>query len=132
MHQTLGIARILAGLPLLLIGAMHIFGQAPLGPILEGAKMPMPELTAQVAPILEVLAGLLLVLGFRGRVGALLGIGSMIAALATHLRFEATATFAWPDEPPIALPIATLVLCVLVLVKGPGAWALGRRRAGGH
>ena len=131
MHQFLGIARILAGLPLLVIGAMHLFGQAPLGPILEGANMPMPELTAQLAPVIEVLAGLMLVLGFRGRVGAILGIGSMAAAIATHLRFEATETFAWPDEPPIVLPIVVLLLCALVVVKGPGAWALGRRSGGG-
>ncbi len=130
MNQLLGIARIMAGLPLLAIGGMHLFGTAPLGPILEGANMPMADVTAKVAPVLEVLAGLMLLLGYRGRLGAILGIGSMAAALATHVRFEATEAFAWPDEPPIALPILTLVLCLVVLAKGPGSWALGRRGAG--
>jgi len=130
MQKPLGIARILASLPLLAIGAMHFTGSAPLLPILEGANVPQAELIDKLAPIAEIVAGLLLLMGYRARIGALLGIGSMAGAIATHLKFVPTEAFAWPDEPPIALPIAVLVLCLLVLAKGPGAWAVGRRGGG--
>ncbi|HRV82440.1 MAG: DoxX family membrane protein [Planctomycetes bacterium] len=127
MLRILAIARTLASLPLLGIGAMHLFGTAPLAPILEGARIPMAEANAQVAPVIEVLAGLLLLVGWRARLGALLGLFSMIGALTAHLRFD-HSQFEWPDEPPIALPITVLVLCLLVILRGGGAWSLDARR----
>lgn len=128
MNKVLLIARIVAGLPLLAIGVMHITGSAPMGPILEGANMPNAEITAQVAPIVEILAGLLLISGLLARPAALLAIASMGGALATHLRFDHTQ-FEWADEPPMVLPIIVLGLSLLILAKGPGCPRLGGKKA---
>ena len=123
MSKFLTLIRLVAAIPLLLIGIQHVTGAAPMLPILTGAGLPEPELTAQLAPFLEVAGGALLLLGLFARFGALLAVGSMVGALAAHLRFDHTQ-FEWPDEPPIALPIAILVCALIVLAMGPGAFAL--------
>jgi uncharacterized membrane protein YphA (DoxX/SURF4 family) len=117
------IPRLLAGLPLIGINAMHITGAAPLRPILEGANIPMPGVNAVVAPIAGLIAGLLLVSGAFARVGALVGLGSMSVAIYTHLVSD------WADEPPIALPIVVLLASAWVLWKGAGAWSIDAHRS---
>jgi putative oxidoreductase len=116
--------RLIAGLPLLGIGVMHITGSAPLKPILEGAGIPMAHLNSLVAPIVEIVAGLLILSGALTRVGAAMAMGTMAVALYTHMAFEATETFAWEDEPPIVLPIVVLLSAIYLLWRGGGAWSL--------
>ncbi len=112
------VARLIAGLPLAGLGFMHLIGAAPMKPILEAAKIPLPDLNAVVAPIFEVLAGLLLLTGAFSRVGGLIGAGTMAVAMYAHLTAD------WPDEPPIVLPIAVLAGCLYVLWRGGGAWSM--------
>ena len=121
MRKILALCRLLAAVPLLAIAVQHLTGTAPMLHILKGAKLPLPELTARVAPIVEVVAGASLLTGFFARLGALLAIGSMVGAVVAHTRFD------WADEPPIVLPAAILVLSLLVLAKGAGAFAFGRK-----
>jgi putative oxidoreductase len=118
MPKLLFAARLLCAAPLLLIGIQHLTGAAPLQPILDGAAIPLPKLVALLAPLAEVLAGVLLVLGLVPRVAGLLAAGTMVGAILTHLRYD------WADEPPLALPIAVLALALLVAARGAGAWAL--------
>jgi len=118
MPKLLFLARVLCAAPLLFIGLQHLTGMAPMQPILEGAGMPMPELGATIAPVIEIVAGALLLLGLFPKIAGLLAVGSMIGALYAHLNFD------WPDEPPIVLPIVVLGLAILVIARGSGAWAL--------
>lgn len=118
MPKLLFLARILAGAPLLLIGIQHLTGMAPMQPILEGAGLPLPEVGAIVAPIVEVVAGALLLVGRFPALAGLMAIGSMLGALVAHISHD------WVEEPPLALPIAVLALASLVAVRGAGAWAL--------
>ncbi len=112
------IARLSAGLPLLGLNIMHLIGAAPLRPILEAAKIPMPGVNAILAPVLGGLAGLMLLSGAFARVGAAIGCGSMAVALYAHVTAD------WPDEPPIVLPIAVLAASLYVLWRGGGAWSV--------
>lgn len=123
------IARLVAGLPLLLIGVQHLTGAAPLEPILRGTPIPFPELNALAASIMEPVAALLLLSGGFARIGGLLGLGAMAGAFVSHLTFEAYeridgSVFAWPDEPSIALPIGVTVACLYVLFAGGGKFSL--------
>ena len=127
MEKVKFIARVLAAVPLLLIGIQHLTGMAPMQPILEGAGLPFPEITATVAPIFEILGALLLLLGFQARLGGLITMGSMVGAIAAHVLFD-HAKFEWADEPPMALPIIIFVLAAFILVAGPGAWALQSKK----
>ncbi len=112
------VARLIAGLPLVGIGAMHLAGAAPMRPILEAAGIPMPGLNAALAPLMEILAGALLLSGTAVRVGAVIAAISMAVALYAH------AVADWQDEPPVVLPLAVLLAALYVLVRGAGAWSV--------
>jgi uncharacterized membrane protein YphA (DoxX/SURF4 family) len=117
------VARLIAGLPLVGIAAMHLIGAAPLRPILEAAKIPLPDLNTVVAPVVEVVAGLLILSGAFARVGAVLGSVTMALAMYAHVVAD------WTDEPPIMLPIAVLLAALYVLWRGGGAWSVDAKSA---
>jgi len=123
VSKTLFALRVLAALPLIAIGIQHLTGMAPMQPILEGAGLPLPELSAVVAPVMEVVAGALLLVGFQARLGALLAAGAMTGALFAHVRFD------WAGEPPMVLPAAILVMAMVVFSGGAGAASLDGRRS---
>jgi len=125
-------ARLIAGLPLLGIGVMHITGAAPIKPILEGAGIPMAGLNAVVAPIVEIVAGLLILSGALTRVVAALAVGTMAMALYAHIKFVPTEVFAWEDEPPVVLPIVVLLSAIYLLWRGGGAWSVDGRGGSGE
>ncbi len=115
------VPRVLAGLPLVGLNLMHLTGAAPLRPILEGAGIPLPGLNAVVAPVFGLLAGLMLLSGGLARVGGVIAIGTMSAAVYTHLVHD------WTDEPPVALPIVVMLAAAVVVWKGAGAWSVDRK-----
>ena len=118
MSKLLTLIRLVAAVPLLGIGIQHLTGAAPILPIIEGAGMPFPELSAQAAPIAEVVAGALLLVGFFPRFGGLIACGSMAGAIYAHLNHD------WEDEPSIVLPIVVLACSLLVIAGGAGAYAM--------
>jgi len=119
--KHVAIARLVAGLPLVGVSIMHVIGAVPLRPILEAAKISMPDVSAILAPALGVLAGLMVVSGAFDWVGTEIACGSMPVALCAHLAAD------WPDEPPIVLPIALLAASPYVLWRGGGAWSVDGR-----
>lgn len=127
-NPALGVARIVAGLPLLAFGLMHLSGAAPMKPLLEAAGLPLVDVNAVLAPVAQVLAGALLIGGFYARVGAAIAIGTMLGAIYTHIQIPSDAwptTNGGPEEPPlIFVAIAVAVLSVWVLVGGAGRWSI--------
>lgn len=127
--------RILAGGPLLFFGAMHLSGMMPMAPLLEAAGIPMPGIGAIVAPIMEILAGLLLLSGAFARIGGVLAIMTMAGAIFTHIKIPSDG---WPmendgpDEPQFMMVIAIVaLLCgAYVALRGGGAWSLDLKSAG--
>ncbi len=126
--------RVLAGAPLAFFGLMHLIGAMPMRPLIEAAGLPAPGLMALLAPLAQLLAGVLLLAGAFTRVGALLAIGTMAGALITHLRIPNDA---WPTpqesgaiEPgpePVFLmvvAIAIIFMSAYVLYRGSGAFGL--------
>ena len=79
------IARLVAGLPLSGISVMHLIAAAPLKPILQAAQIPIPDLNAILAPVLVLLAGLMLLSGAFARIGAAIACGLMSVALNAHV-----------------------------------------------
>ena len=112
--------RLIAALPLFVFGSFHLTGMSPLLEILKRASIPFPEINFYLAPIFMVVSGLSLGLGFYARIGALIGAGAMI--VATYSKFVIEE---WPGpmEIPLALPLVVLAGCLVVLIKGPGAWS---------
>jgi uncharacterized membrane protein YphA (DoxX/SURF4 family) len=114
------VPRLIAALPLFVFGSFHLTGMSPLLEILRRAEIPFPEINFYLAPIFMVVSGLSLGLGFYARIGALIGAGAMI--VATYSKFVIEE---WPGpmEIPLALPLVVLAGCLVVLIKGPGAWS---------
>lgn len=113
----IGVIRVLISLPLILIGAQHVIGLAPLLPILQGASIPMAELFAVTVPSLEVLCGVALLIGFYARPSALITMITMTVAMYAHWAFD------WPDEPVFFLPVGVFLGAALILWFGAGAFS---------
>lgn len=116
-------ARVIAAVPLLGIGLMHVFNaETPMRPLVEEAGIPAAAAVAPVAVAAEIIAGASLLLGFFARIGAAMAVLVMAAAVYAHL-----AIGAWPNgdnEPPLALPIAVALCAAVVLWQGAGRWSL--------
>ncbi len=112
--------RLIAALPLFVFGSFHLTGMSPLLEILKRASIPFPEINFYLAPVFMVISGLSMGLGFYARIGALIGTFAMI--VATYSKFVIEE---WPGpmEIPLALPLVVLAACVVVLIKGAGAWS---------
>ena len=112
--------RLIAALPLVVFGSFHLTGRSPLLEILRRADIPFPEVNLYLAPIFMVVSGLSMGIGFYARIGALIGSGAMVVATYSKLVIEE-----WPGpmEIPLLLPLVVLAGCMIVLVKGPGAWS---------
>lgn len=113
----IGVIRVLISLPLILIGAQHIVGLAPLLPLLQGADIPMAEMFAVTVPFIEVVCGVALFIGFYARPSAVITLITMAVAMYTHWVFD------WPDEPIFFLPVGVFLGCLLILWFGAGAFS---------
>lgn len=131
--------RIIAGAPLVMFGVMHLTGASPMQPLVEAAGLPMAGLTSIVAPVVQILAGLLLIAGAITRLGALMGAVVMLGGLVTNFLIPNDQ---WPTpseidpnimvmgtEPAMLTPIALVVmaLSIFIMIKGAGAWSLDGR-----
>ncbi len=114
------VPRLIAALPLVVFGSFHLTGRSPLLEILRRAEIPFPEANLYLAPIFMVLSGLLMGIGFYARIGAVIGSLAMVVATYSKLVIEE-----WPGpmEIPLLLPLVVMAGCLVVLVKGPGAWS---------
>lgn len=134
------VLRAVAGVPLLLFGMMHLTGAAPMEPLIEAAGLPAAGLLGVLAPIAQVVAGVSLLLGAFARVGSALAIGTMLGAVATHVK---VADDAWPTPQddgsiapgpePVALMYVAIVIILLgavLLWRGAGKWSVDRSMAG--
>jgi putative oxidoreductase len=130
--KHVAILRIIAGLPLLAFGVMHITGALPMEPLVEAAGLPMPGVAAMVTPPVMILAGVLLIAGLYARVGAVLAIGTMLGAVVTHIKIPSdgwpipaeTAPNPNPYVPMLVMAIAIILFSGYVVLKGAGAWSV--------
>jgi putative oxidoreductase len=98
--------------------------------------LPAPEFTATFVGCLEIVGGLLLLLGLLTRAFAIAFIIEMIVAiLSTKIAlYLGTSPLALPPSPPkvgfwavmheIRSEYAQLLTCAFLLIVGPGAWSL--------
>jgi uncharacterized membrane protein YphA (DoxX/SURF4 family) len=121
------IPRLIAAIPLVVFGSFHLTGRSPLLEILRRADIPFPEVNFYVAPVVMVLSGLSMGLGFYARLGALAASFAMLVAAYSKLVIEE-----WPGpmEIPMALPMVVLAACLAILIKGAGAWSSDLKACG--
>jgi uncharacterized membrane protein YphA (DoxX/SURF4 family) len=124
-NKLLGGIRIMLGVIFLMTGTMKLslaeFGEAWSIQLIE-AGIPFYTLNYWSVPVLEILLGILLLLGYYARIGAVTVIPIMLVAIYVHLTVSNPAAFpAQPQEPYI--PIAIIVMALFVLKKGGGSWS---------
>lgn len=95
----------------------------------ETLGIPLPQLNAFTAGATELVGGALLALGLFARPAALPLTFTMLVAYATAHREELTQIFRDPDQFFGADPFLFLLVSVIVLAFGPGAWSLDGWRA---
>ena len=103
-NKRVAVLRIVAGLPLVIFGAMHLVDPSSFRTILEASHVPFVELNLIAAPITEIIAGLLLITGYLARLGGLAGAVTMFAAawstaiLANKVTAPLGSTTVWANE----------------------------------
>ena len=86
--------------------------------------LPAPAPTAYFVSILELVGGVLLALGLGSRLIALLLTGNMIVAYIAGDRAALLSIFSDPDKFTAAAPFTYLMASLVVLIFGPGKFAL--------
>jgi putative oxidoreductase len=121
--RVLAVIRIVAGLIFITAGTMKVFG-FPASPV------PMPPLAMfsqiWIGAWMEVIGGVLIVLGLLTRPTAFILAGEMAVA---YFQFHAPGSF-WPT---VNMGIPAILYCfffLYLMVAGPGAWSLDRIIAG--
>ena len=88
--------------------------------------LPMPAETALFVALVEFVGGILLALGLGGRAVALVLLGNMTVAYWTADREALLHFFSDPGKFAGADPFTFWFASLLILVFGPGAWAVDR------
>ncbi len=124
-NKWIGIIRIMLGVIFLMTGTMKLslaeFGAAWSIQLIE-AEIPFYTLNYWSVPVLEILLGMILLVGYYSRIGALMVLPVMFVAIYVHLTVTNPAAFpAQPQEPYI--PIAVIIMALIVLRKGGASWS---------
>ena len=89
--------------------------------------MPLTQVAVNVTPVVEILTGALLLVGFYARAAAAAGLLLMIGAAWVHLTVDSAAL---PEGlPPAWLPVVTAVASGFVLWRGAGSLSLDLRNS---
>jgi len=126
-------ARVAAGLPLLFYGGLHLIQPTGYLALLHATGILPEEVMIVVIPLMEMVAGILVLVGVWARVGALLAVLVMIPALHTSLMLPAGGSpgvdsTVIAQAPPLWVPLMVLACALAVLVKGAGAFSADFRR----
>ena len=77
----------------------------------------------RVVPVVEVIVGLLLILGLFSRVGGLVIINMMLVATYVHLVVDNPALFPLQPKEPV-IPLISIAVAAYILWRGAGVWSL--------
>lgn len=126
-----GALRLLLGIVLFMAGILKVIvpslGQAFAGQ-LAAASIPLQDIVLFTFPIVEMVLGVLLVVGFHARLSAAAAAVSMIVATYVHLAVEDPSLFPLQPVEPVG-PLVLLVMALYVLWRGGGAWSIDLNEA---
>ena len=87
------------------------------------AEIPFYTLNYWFVTVFEIFLGMIILLGYYSRIGALMALPLMFVAIYVHLTVSNPAAFpAQPQEPYI--PIAVITMALIVIKKGGGNWSM--------
>lgn len=125
-NKLAGVLRILLGLVFLMAGVLKFavphLGQAFAGQ-LAAANLPFQGVSFFTVPVVEMLVGLTLLLGWHSRLSAAVATVIMLVATYVHLAVEDPALFPLQPVEPIG-PLMLLAGLSYLLWRGGGAWSV--------
>jgi uncharacterized membrane protein YphA (DoxX/SURF4 family) len=121
-----GVLRILVGLVFIMAGMLKVvvpsLGQAFSGQ-LEAPGIPLHGLVLYTFPIVEMVLGILLLVGLHTRLSAALAAVSMVVATYVHIVIDDPSLFPLQPVEPIG-PLVLLAILIYTLIQGAGAWSM--------
>jgi uncharacterized membrane protein YphA (DoxX/SURF4 family) len=125
-NKWVGSTRIMLGVIFLMTGTMKLsleeFAMAWALQLNE-ANIPLVVFNLWFVPVLEIILGAILLIGYYARISIILIIPIMLVAIYVHLTVVNPAAFpAQPQEPII--PIIIILIALIVFAKGAGSWSL--------
>jgi NADH dehydrogenase len=121
----LPVLRLVAGLPLVYYGVLHLVSPDDFRAILAAGRLPLSALGAAAVSLVEITAGLLLVAGLLTRVGGMLALGVVMPALLLTVQFSERPGA--PALPPPAIPVLVALASAVLVLLGGGALSLDER-----
>jgi uncharacterized membrane protein YphA (DoxX/SURF4 family) len=121
--------RVAGGLPLLFYGGLHLVQPVDYQSLLHAAGVEPASGMVVVVPLIEMVAGIVLLVGAWARLGALLAVLAMVPALHASLTLASGGgnpgvdVAAIPQAPPMWMPILVMLCAVIVLGGGAGAYS---------
>ena len=123
------VGRLLLALLFLPAGIMKIGGFAGTAGYIGSQGLPLPELGAMIAIIVEVGGGLALIAGLKTRVAALaLAVFTLVATFVFHNFWGVPADQAMMQQLMFYKNIAVVGGLLVLAAHGAGAWSLDARR----
>jgi uncharacterized membrane protein YphA (DoxX/SURF4 family) len=121
-----GVLRILVGLVFIMAGILKVLvpslGHAFSGQ-LEAAGIPLHGLVLYTFPIVEMVLGILLLVGLHARISAALAAVSMVVATYVHIVIDDPSLFPLQPVEPIG-PLVLLAILIYTMIQGAGAWSM--------
>ena len=125
-YKFAGALRILLGFIFFMAGILKVvvpsLGLAFSGQLIA-AGIPLRGLVLFSFPIVEMVLGILLLLGFHARLTAAAAAASMVVATYVHIAVEDPSLFPLQPVEPIG-PLVLLVMALYLLWRGGGAWSI--------
>lgn len=120
LHLFIGVCFIVHGLGKLgLVGPGNMAGFTGW---LQSLGLPFPALQARLAMLFEIVGGTLIVLGLFTRVGCLMCLATML--VATFLGHRGGGYLVTNNPPGNEYPLNLAVICIVMILLGPGAFSL--------
>ena len=131
-HDRLGgVLRILVGLLFFMAGILKVvvptLGEAFSGQLVA-ASIPFNEFVLSTFPVVEMVLGILLLVGLHARISAALAAASMVVATFVHLVIDDPSLFPLQPVEPIG-PLVLLAMLTYTLIRGAGAWSIDLRES---
>ena len=125
-YKLAGVLRILLGFVFFMAGILKVvvpsLGQAFSGQLVAAA-IPFHGIVLFTFPVVEMLIGIFLVVGFRSRLSAAAAGASMVVATYVHIAVEDPSLFPLQPVEPIG-PLMLLAMAIYVIWRGGSAWSI--------
>ena len=126
-----GVLRLMLGFMFVMAGILKVvvpsLGQAFSGQLIA-ANIPLQGIVLFTFPIVEMVLGVLLVVGFHARLSAAAAAISMVVATYVHAVVKDPSLFPLQPVEPIG-PLVLLAIALYVLWAGAGAWSIDLNEA---